>query len=75
MAFSPRAPIQHLTAAGSSADTVVAALFHNVGQFLPASLLKGVPKETDIGSLNHASIGSVYLVGLGFPVKVTTIVA
>jgi predicted HD phosphohydrolase len=74
IAFSPRAPIQHLTAAGSSADTAVGTLFHDLGQFLPAPLLKGVLEETDVGSPNHASIGSVYLAGLRFPVKVTTIV-
>jgi 2-amino-1-hydroxyethylphosphonate dioxygenase (glycine-forming) len=67
--------IQNLTAAGSSNDTVVAALFHDIGQFLPASLLKGVVEETDVGRPNHASTGSVYLAGLGFPVKVTNIVA
>jgi predicted HD phosphohydrolase len=67
--------IQNLTSAGSSNDTVVAALFHDIGQFLPASLLKGVLEETDVGRPNHASTGSVYLAGLGFPVKVTNIVA
>lgn len=53
----------------------MAALFHDIGQFLPASLLKGVLEDTDVGRPNHASTGSVYLAGLGFPVKVINIVA
>jgi predicted HD phosphohydrolase len=53
----------------------VAALFHDIGQFLPASLLDGVLEDTDVGRPNHASTGSVYLAGLGFPVKVINIVA
>lgn len=61
--------------AGSSNATIVAALFHDIGQFLPASLLRGVLEDTDVGRPNHASTGSVYLAGLGFPPKVTSIVA
>jgi predicted HD phosphohydrolase len=61
--------------AGSSNATIVAALFHDIGQFLPASLLRGVLEDTDVGRPNHASTGSVYLAGLGFPLKVTNIVA
>lgn len=53
----------------------MAALFHDIGQFLPASLLKGVLEDTDVGRPNHASTGAVYLAGLGFPVKVANIVA
>jgi predicted HD phosphohydrolase len=75
LCFPAEAPIENLTFAGSSNDTVVAALFHDIGQFLPAALLKGALEDTDVGRPNHASTGSVYLAGLGFPAKVTNIVA
>jgi predicted HD phosphohydrolase len=65
----------NLTFVGSSKYTVVAALFHDIGQFLPAALLKGALEDTDVGRPNHASTGSVYLAGLGFPAKVTNLVA
>jgi len=66
----------HLAAkAGSDNETVLAALFHDVGQFLPAELLNGALEETDVGRPNHASTGAVYLHGIGFPTKVTNIVA
>ena len=54
---------------------MVAALFHDIGQFLPAELLTGALEDTDVGRPNHASTGSVYLSGLGFPAKVANIVA
>src|SRR5205823_6582621 len=57
------------------AATVVAALFHDIGQFLPAALLKDASEDTDVGRPNHASTGSIYLAGLGFPAKITNIVA
>jgi predicted HD phosphohydrolase len=65
----------NLTFIGSSIHTVVAALFHDIGQFLPAALLKGALEDTEVGRPNHASTGSAYLAGLGFPAKVTNIVA
>lgn len=73
--FLADAGFPKLTSAGSSVDTIVAALFHDIGQFLPAALLKGALEDTDVGRPNHASTGSVYLAGLGFPAKVTNIVA
>ncbi len=64
-----------LTRTASSSDTIVGALLHDIGQFLPAHLLKGALGDTDVGRPNHASTGSIYLAGLGFPAKVTNIVA
>jgi len=74
--YCPHIRLNHiLISPGSSNDTVVAALFHDIGQFLPAAVLKGALEDTDVGRPNHASTGSVYLAGLGFPAEVTNIVA
>ena len=73
--FEIEVGIQNLTFIGGENDTVVAALFHDIGQFLPVALLGGALEDTDVGRPNHASTGSVYLAGLGFPTKVTNIIA
>lgn len=68
---------------GSSSSTTAAALLHDVGQFLPISLLKQHlppqsssqgPDETPVGRPNHALWGAVYLASLGFPSHTTNIV-
>src|SRR5436305_13298724 len=64
--FSPLALIcfaiesmsQNLIFIGSFIHTIVAALFHDIGQFLPAALLRGALEDTEVGRPNHASTGS-----------------
>lgn len=59
----------HLAArASSSPTTILAALFHDIGQFLPLSALPELLSDPDTpyGRPNHAILGARYLSDLGF---------
>lgn len=61
--------------------TIVAALLHDIGQFLPedsatsfAVSLEGANRDTGVGRIGHERIGEEYLRSLGFPAVVTRLV-
>ncbi|MCJ1394691.1 hypothetical protein MMC18_007571 [Xylographa bjoerkii] len=67
--------------AGSSNDTVIAALIHDIGQFLPAELIRDQVKElkssrdaSSVGRVGHELIGEQYLQTLGFGRNVSRLV-
>lgn len=65
------------SAEGSEEDTVIAALLHDVGQFLPLEAAKDVQMgmgDHSVGRVGHESIGEEYLKGLGFGEKVSRLV-
>lgn len=58
------------TDAGASKETILAALFHDVGHLIgliDASIPTMVGSEGDLGATNHECIGASFLVTLGFP--------
>ena len=71
---------------GSDSETVIAALLHDIGQFLPASEVRRVAGEVrhmssrshdgdaSVGRVGHESIGAVYLAEMGFSSKVSALV-
>jgi len=64
--------------ASATPTTTLAALFHDVGQFLPLSALPKLPSEdpdTPYGRPNHAILGATYLSTLGFSPKLCRLVA
>ncbi|MCJ1356904.1 MAG: hypothetical protein MMC33_006900 [Icmadophila ericetorum] len=67
--------------AGSSDDTVIAALLHDIGQFLPENLvrqqieeLKSNSEDQSVGRMGHETIGEQYLQSLGFGSRVRRLV-
>ncbi|MCJ1457188.1 hypothetical protein MMC28_007555 [Mycoblastus sanguinarius] len=67
--------------AGSQSEIVIAALLHDIGQFLPAGLVSNQIKElksqndsTSVGRVGHEAIGEHYLHSLGFSDKVCRLV-
>ena len=67
------------TQASSAPTTVLAALFHDIGQFLPLSAIPQLRNSSDpdtpYGRPNHALSGAQYLSNLGFSVKLCNLVA
>lgn len=64
-------------ASGADEPTIVAALLHDVGRFIPAasSLPRLIaPDGTTFGTERHEQVGKKYLRALGFPPKVYEIV-
>lgn len=62
---------------GSDVDTVVAALLHDIGQFLPLDAAKDVQMaigDHSVGRVGHEVIGEEYLKGLGFGERVWRLV-
>lgn len=71
---------------GADDETVIAALLHDVGQFLPAQEVRSIAHEVQnmkaskndsdggVGRVGHESIGEEYLSRLGFSQKVSTLV-
>ena len=63
--------------AGSTDDTIIAGLLHDIGQFLPVEEAKNVQmrlKEGSVGRVGHEMIGAEYLKNLGFGEKVWRLV-
>ena len=67
--------------AGSNNDLVIAALLHDVGQFLPAESISSQIKElkaqndsVSVGRVGHETIGEQYLRSLGFSDKICRLV-
>ncbi|KFZ01887.1 hypothetical protein V501_09739 [Pseudogymnoascus sp. VKM F-4519 (FW-2642)] len=63
--------------AGSDDQTVIAALLHDIGQFLPMEDAKDVRMsmgEYSVGRVGHERVGEEYLKGLGFGDKVSRLV-
>ena len=66
-----------ITSEGSDDDTVLAALLHDVGQFLPLDAAKDVQMgmgDHSVGRVGHETIGEEYLKGLGFGESVSRLV-
>ena len=70
--------------AHSTPSTITAALLHDIGQFVPLSILRQSIKdsatsedeqETNVGRPNHATLGAKYLTSIGFPMHTCNIVA
>jgi len=62
---------------GSDDETVIAALFHDIGQFLPVDAAKDVQMgmgDHSVGRVGHEMIGDEYLKGLGFGERVSKLV-
>ncbi|KAF7196592.1 2-amino-1-hydroxyethylphosphonate dioxygenase (glycine-forming) [Pseudocercospora fuligena] len=71
---------------GSDEETVIAALLHDIGQFLPSDQVKSIAHEVrnmtsekddsagGVGRVGHERIGEQYLLKLGFPQKVASLV-
>lgn len=67
-------------------ETVIAALLHDIGQFLPASEVQSIAHEvqsmrssnsedgSSVGRVGHEKIGEEYLLRLGFSEKVASLV-
>jgi putative nucleotidyltransferase with HDIG domain len=65
------------SAAGVDDSTILAALLHDVGRFIPAAKTLPPLISADgryIGTKSHEAVGEKYLRGLGFPRKVYEIV-
>jgi 2-amino-1-hydroxyethylphosphonate dioxygenase (glycine-forming) len=60
---------------GSSDTVITAALLHDVGQFLPYSVLTTSNDDTPYGRPSHATLGASYLASLKFPQPLTFLVA
>jgi len=63
--------------AGSDDETVIAALLHDIGQFLPLDATKDVQMaigDHSVGRVGHEMIGEEYLKGLGFGDRVSRLV-
>jgi putative nucleotidyltransferase with HDIG domain len=60
---------------GADDATVIAALLHDIGQFLPHSTAQEMMHEgQSVGKRSHDAIGELYLRDLGFPEKVCVLV-
>ncbi|RSH80152.1 hypothetical protein EHS25_007257 [Saitozyma podzolica] len=60
---------------GADTGTVVAALLHDVGQFLPYSTAQDmISNGISVGRKSHEAVGAAYLRELGFPKKVCELV-
>jgi predicted HD phosphohydrolase len=62
---------------GSSEETIIAALLHNIGQFFPVDAAKDVQMgigSYSVGRVGHEKIGEEYLKTLGFGEKVSRLV-
>lgn len=62
---------------GSDDDTIIAALLHDVGQFLPLDAAEDVQMgmgDHSVGRVGHEMIGEEYLKGLGFGERVSRLV-
>jgi putative nucleotidyltransferase with HDIG domain len=60
---------------GADTETVVAALLHDVGQFLPYSTAQDmISNGISVGRKSHEAVGAAYLRELGFPEKVCELV-
>lgn len=75
----------HLAAVNSGdSEMIVAALLHDIGQFLPPSEVEHItgrihnmssePGGASVGRVGHESIGAKYLSNLGFSPKVSALV-
>jgi len=62
---------------GRPDETVIAALLHDIGQFLPVDETKGLEMSiggSSVGRIGHEKIGEEYLRSLGFDGSVCDIV-
>jgi predicted HD phosphohydrolase len=62
---------------GSDDETVIAALLHDIGHFLPLNEAKDVQMAMgghSVGRVGHEVIGEEYLKGLGFGERVSRLV-
>lgn len=62
---------------GEDEDTIIAALLHDIGQFLPLDAAKDVQMgmgDHSVGRVGHETIGEEYLKGLGFGERVSRLV-
>jgi 2-amino-1-hydroxyethylphosphonate dioxygenase (glycine-forming) len=76
----------HLAAtSGSDNETILAALFHDIGQFLPANEVRALARSVQdmrmsvdgadsVGRVGHETIGAEYLARWGFSRKIQTLV-
>lgn len=63
--------------AGQDDDIIIAALLHDIGQFLPVDEARDISMgigEENVGRVGHESIGEEYLKRLGFGEKITRLV-
>lgn len=61
--------------AGADDATVIAALLHDIGQFLPSNKAQDMIHDgISVGKRSHDAIGEAYLLSLGFPDKVGKLV-
>lgn len=63
--------------AGADEETILGALLHNVGRFIPAAdkMPKMIaPNGTYVGSMSHELLGEEYLRQLGFSEKICQLV-
>lgn len=61
----------------SDDDTVIAALLHDIGHFLPLEAVKDIQMGMgghSVGRVGHEMIGEEYLKGLGFGERVLRLV-
>ncbi|KAF1980976.1 PhyH-domain-containing protein [Aulographum hederae CBS 113979] len=61
-------------------DTVIAALLHDIGQFIPASDLRSLASSiksmpSNVGRVGHETLGAAYLRKIGFSENVAALVA
>ncbi|KAK3677903.1 hypothetical protein LTR78_001998 [Recurvomyces mirabilis] len=71
----------HLATTNNADDeTVLAALLHDIGQFLPALEIQSIAREVrsmstgGVGRIGHERIGEEYLLKLGFSQKIGSLV-
>lgn len=76
------------TTSGADNETILAALFHDIGQFLPAQDVRALARDVQdmkassdsdegdgsVGRVGHETIGAEYLARLGFSMKVQALV-
>ena len=73
----PRIVSSLICETGSDDDTVIAALLHDIGQFLPLEAAKDVQMGMggySVGRVGHETIGEEFLKGLGFGERVSRLV-
>lgn len=73
-------PIKSPPSTREDPELIIAALLHDIGQFIPTSELLSITKEVksyagDVGRVGHEEIGAAYLRRLNFPEKVCALVA
>jgi predicted HD phosphohydrolase len=59
---------------GADEETIIAALLHDIGQFLPHASTQMMHNGTSLGRLSHDAVGEAFLRSLGFPPKVCALV-